>query len=106
MTNRPTGSRRDRPSWLSAIAVVLALVGLFFIWIWFRDSEGRAVRSMPAAERAALFQRTLEDVRTACGPGRAEDLLDHCEHQARFLLKFPECDAACARLAGDVLDPR
>jgi hypothetical protein len=106
MTSCPARAQRTTSTWLSATAGALAVVGSLLLWIWLRDSEGRSLRGMPATERAALYQRTAEDLRTACGAGRADDLADHCEQQARFLLKFPECDAACARQAGDILDAR
>ncbi|HTE53938.1 MAG TPA: hypothetical protein VK698_23950 [Kofleriaceae bacterium] len=93
------------PAWLAATAIAIAVAGLLFLWIWDRASEERAIRDMPAPERAGLYRRTFEDLTGLCGPGRAGDLAEHCERQARFILKFPECDAGCQRLAGVQLAP-
>lgn len=102
----PAAQGNATRSWITSAAVAVGLIGFLLLWIWYRNSESRALREMPAAERAALYQRTAEDLRTLCGPDRAADLADHCRKQATFLLRFPECDGACARMAGDVLDGR
>jgi hypothetical protein len=67
-------------------------------WIWLEGSERRAIRNLPADERAALYERTLANVRTVCAsPDLA--LHEYCREQARILLEFPECDEACRDLA-------
>ena len=95
-----------RRAWLAPLAVAAGLIALLLVWIWIRGAEDRAVREMAPADRAALYRRTIDDLRAVCGVRRAEHLAGHCEDQARFALKFPECDEACARLAGDVLERR
>ncbi len=65
----------------------------------------RSVRNLPAADRAALYHRTLTDVETTCTALEARDgaLRDHCIRQAEFLTLFPDCDARCQQLAASVL---
>jgi hypothetical protein len=69
------------------------------LWVWCAGAEQRAIRRLPRDERIALFQRTLENVRSTC----ADDdpaLGAYCADQARILLLFAECDASCRELAG------
>lgn len=108
LAGRQPSAAEDRASrpWIASAAIALAVIAFLSLWIWLRNSESRALREMPAAERAALYQRTAEDLRTLCGPDRSADLADHCREQATFLLKFPECDGTCSRMANDVLDAR
>ena len=53
------------------------------------------------AQRAALYAKTLEAVRTTCVPVTAATE-SYCRDQANLLLDFPECDAECVRLARQV----
>ncbi|HEX3901418.1 MAG TPA: hypothetical protein VH853_01135 [Polyangia bacterium] len=64
-----------------------------------------SVRSLPAADRAALYHRSLEDVDRSCTTSDARDgaLRDHCLRQAEFLTLFPECDAGCQKLTASIL---
>jgi hypothetical protein len=68
---------------------------------------GRAqLLGLPADIRAALHERTLGEVASLCIQRAARasgELRDHCVSQARFLLSFPECDAACRASAAEVL---
>jgi len=68
---------------------------------------GRAqILGLPADIRAALHERTLGEVASLCIQRAARasgELRDHCVSQARFLLSFPECDAACRASAAEVL---
>ena len=74
------------------------LIGLG-VWLWFAGAEQRAIRRLPRDERVALYQRTLENVRTICA---SDDLAlgPYCAEQARILLLFVECDGGCRELAG------
>jgi hypothetical protein len=50
-------------------------------------------------ERHALYERTLQTLQSpSCDPAR-NGLKDYCRQQAEFIIKFPECDAACGELA-------
>jgi hypothetical protein len=66
---------------------------------------GNGAGDLPAADRAALYRRSLEDVESACALPAAREgaLREHCLGQARFLLTFSECDARCQRAAVSVL---
>jgi hypothetical protein len=63
------------------------------------------IRAMSADDRARIFGRALEDLKTACGdPARADGALrDHCRAQAEFLTLFPECDRVCQSIAAGAL---
>jgi hypothetical protein len=67
-------------------------------WIWSLGAEQRAIRGLPRDERIALFERTLETVRTTCA-SRDLALGPYCAEQARVLLLFSECDEECRKLA-------
>jgi hypothetical protein len=81
---------------MGAAALLLAAGAIWLLWL---GSEQRALRDLPAAERAVLYRRTLEDLQSVCAAASAGGLADHCQEQARFILGFPECDPACRRLA-------
>jgi hypothetical protein len=87
---------------LALLGVGLALVGIVAI---SRAELVKSVRDLPAADRAALYHRTLTDVDTTCAGPEARDgaLRDHCLRQAEFLTLFPDCDARCQQLAASVL---
>jgi hypothetical protein len=95
MENPPARKSRftTRSLWL-ALAIAL---GVGF-WVWSEGSEQRAIHRLPRDERLALYQRTLENVRTICV---SQDLAlgPYCAEQARILLLFAECDDECRRLA-------
>jgi hypothetical protein len=81
--------------------------GLLFVAIiaLSHQHELGTIREMPAAQRVALYQRTLDEARTTCASPDAREgaLRDHCIGQAEFLLLFPECDAGCQRLTFSIL---
>jgi hypothetical protein len=64
-----------------------------------------SIRSLPPAERARLYERSLGETEAACTtPGaRAGALHDHCRGQAELLVLFPECDGRCQKLAEAIL---
>jgi hypothetical protein len=116
----PLASRRPRPAAPVALAAttlpapkrpaagpIAVLAG--FIAVLAIGAAGLAaqaayqspVRDLPGATRAPIFQRAYEDLRATCGvpEAAAGSLRDHCVEQARFVLLFAECDAACANLA-------
>jgi cytochrome b pre-mRNA-processing protein 3 len=97
---RPRRSGASLQLWFSAVVVVGMLAAIAAIWIWNQGREERAIEALSDTERRALYQRTLEDLRAVCSTAHASDLDLHCEAQARFILKFPECDEPCRQLAG------
>lgn len=88
-------------------ALVLVVPGLLLIAVAAVSHAElvKSVRALPAADRAALYHRTLTDVETTCAVPEARDgaLRDHCLRQAEFLTLFSDCDARCQQLAASVL---
>ena len=97
----PEPSKR---SWWRLVLVVSGLLLVAVVGI-SRARLVKSVRDLPAADRSALYRRTLADVETACSAPEAHDgaLRDHCVRQAEFLTLFPDCDTRCQRLAASVL---
>lgn len=90
----------ERRGPLLALAVLTACVLVVAVQ-WHADRVQRAaVLALPPAERAALLQRTRENLDTLCGE---PVLASQCEAQARLLLLLPECDADCRLLAASHL---
>jgi hypothetical protein len=97
----PEPSKR---SWWAPLLIIPGLLLVAVVAI-SRVQLVKSVRDLPAADRAALYHRTLTDVDTACSAPEAHDgaLRDHCVRQAEFLTLFPDCDARCQQLAASVL---
>ena len=87
---------------LRRIVLGLSLIALALYALWSVTGERRAIRRLGPEERSALYQSTLQAVRTACS-NTDPSLDDYCRAQARILLALPECDAACHQLADDQL---
>jgi hypothetical protein len=84
--------------------LALAAGGLLLALALAAGAHFRSVADIPglsAGERARIFRRALDDLKTGCGDRAHEDgaLRDHCRAQAEFLTLFPECDGACRALA-------
>jgi hypothetical protein len=97
-------ARPGKSSWWALVLVVTGLL-LVAVAVVSRAQLVKSVRDLPAADRAALYHRTLTDVETACTVPEARDgaLHDHCLRQAEFLTLFSDCDARCQQLAASVL---
>lgn len=94
-------ARMKRGGWFIAVIAGTALLAL---WLWQEGQEARAIRHLPALERHALYDRTLRTLRSPCKPGDdSKGLTEFCAAQAKFVLEFPECDAACVSLAKQYL---
>jgi hypothetical protein len=65
--------------------------------VWRGGAEQRAIQGLPAADRHALYTRTLQNLATVCASAE-EGLRDYCAAEARLALAFPECDRACEAL--------
>jgi hypothetical protein len=100
---RSTPEPRQR-SWWALVLVVPGLVLVAVVAI-SRAELVKSVRNLPAADRAALYHRTLTDLDSTCTAPEAHDgaLRDHCLRQAEFLTLFPDCDRRCQQLAASVL---
>ena len=86
------------------IAAVVALAGaiLAALAVWSRSGgeETRALEQLSAAERRALYERTLHTLQSTCAPQtRPAGLTGYCREQAEFIERFPECDQTCRKLA-------
>jgi hypothetical protein len=67
--------------------------------------EPRGLGAVPEKERAALYARTLDEVRQFCGAGHARALDDHCRELASFAARFDECGPDCEKLVRPLLTP-
>lgn len=79
----------------AAITLVAAICGGVFL----QARLERDVTEMPAAERHALYERTRETLRSSCSQALEQDVAEHCQEQAAFITRFPECNAECKSLA-------
>ena len=100
----PVPVRLPAPSKRRAVAFVaigITCAATFaLLWLWNPDAERDAIVKLPEPERRALYERTLRTLETTCrSNGRASGLADFCRGQAEFILRFRECDAACASVA-------
>lgn len=79
---------------ISAAALIVATIALTM------GRASREIESLPTSERQALYQRTLETLRTSCMQATGPTVTEYCREQAAFILRFPECDRECQTLAG------
>ena len=99
MTDPTRDAADDSPRGsFKALLLALAVLVAVMLWIWSQGAEQRALRDLPAAERAALYERTLANLHNVCA---SSDLAldEYCRDQARILRELPECDEACRELA-------
>lgn len=96
--NLPPLSKRKTIAFVALGIIVAATVTS--LWLWNPDAERKAILKLPEPERRALYERTLRTLETTCRPDkRAKGLEDFCREQSEFILRFPECDAACSSAA-------
>ncbi len=97
-------ARLRRLPWPAAltIALILAVVGVGWLVIE-TTSPGRSLRALPAAERREVYERTMDDLRTLCGPGRSAAMRDHCRTLAELVAPLEECGPACEVLIRPIL---
>jgi hypothetical protein len=71
-------------------------VGVACLLLWIGVAERRLlwVSRLAPDQRAALYCRTLANLRTLCANPR-EDAEDFCREQAMIALHLPECDLGC-----------
>lgn len=88
-------SARTLAAWLGGLGL-----GSFLLVAYshLETHVDRELRELPTHDRAALYRRTLETLRTTCKQARSDALLDHCRAQADFARRFPECDDACREI--------
>lgn len=56
-----------------------------------------SVRSLSRREQAALYARTLENLRMLCRTP-ASDVASYCTEEANVAQRLPQCDASCREL--------
>lgn len=83
-------------AWLAAGS---ALVAAGIVMLCAPTRLERDLAELPASERRALYERTLETLHTTCGLARGAEVASFCREQASFITHFPECDSACRELA-------
>ena len=80
------------------LLVLIVLLGAWLALIARRERQlTRAVRSLPANVQEATYRRSYEELATTCAT--EPNLADHCTDEALFILRFPQCTAACQTLA-------
>ena len=80
------------------VLVTFIAAGAWFALIGLRERRlTNAVRALPPDVQAATYRRAYEDLATVC-PGQPE-LGEHCSDEARFIVRFPQCQADCQRVA-------
>lgn len=97
-----TPSQRERSNRrpLTVLAVGLTAVAAGTLWYLTESAERSAITELPAVERKALYARTLNTLKSSCSArNKPRGLDDFCREQAAFIVQFPECDAACRRVA-------
>jgi hypothetical protein len=83
-----------------AAGLTLGALVLAGLWWWGGRSEREAIFKLAPDERRALYERTLQNLKSTCqSERRPSGLDDYCHRQADFILKFPECDRTCESLA-------
>src|SRR5262245_49723112 len=68
---RPLGNRARLI--LIGVALAFLVAGALALWAWDKGAEERAVSKLPAEERAVLYRRELESLRSLCGGGPRSD---------------------------------
>ena len=83
-----------------ALAATVIAVAAGALWYVNETAELHAISELPAAERRALYERTLHTLKTSCAAKTKPSGLDEfCHEQAEFIVQFRECDRACWTVA-------
>jgi hypothetical protein len=93
---RPVGPGRRI---LGGAIIGLAVVVVMAVFYWNATEAGRALRALPAQDRAALYQRTMATLRDVCEPAPPRSLRAFCREQAALVLELRECDTECREIA-------
>ena len=84
---------------LAWLAGALALAAALALVVVAQMRLERELSNLPSSERRALYERTLETLRTACSQARGPEVAGYCREQADFITHFPECARECRELA-------
>jgi hypothetical protein len=98
-------SARKLP-WLAALMLVLVAVVLSVgVLVWQTTAPGRSLRALSAGERRIVYERTMDDLRTLCGPQHPEALREHCRELATLVAPMEECGSDCEAVIRPILTP-
>ena len=87
-----------------ALCVAAAIVAASLVWAWWAQYEQRGLLSLPAEERARIYERSFESMRVLCGNPKVTVAFEsRCREQALFLAEFLECDPDCRALLENYL---
>ncbi len=81
--------------WVTRAALVAVAVLLVFFLFWHGTQQRRAVLELPAAERRAIYDKTLAAFRELCTQDGRGAFESRCGDDAALLSQFPECDESC-----------
>jgi len=95
--SKPSAQLARSAALAAATAALLLLLGAGY-WL-SSDDEKREIQDLPVPQRQALYQRTLENLKTVCDPAPGRSVREFCRGQASLALKFPDCDDDCRRTA-------
>lgn len=98
---RPSPSGRF-PRWTGVALAVCGGAALVVLVAVLVGADQRALQRLPVQERAALYQRTMENLTSVCAT-EGHSLHDFCRDQAQLALMFPECDRKCEATARELL---
>ena len=85
---------------LAVVIVVLGVATAVLLVLRAAGSERRALARMPADDRRAFYETTLDGARATCRRADREPAFRaRCADAARFVSAFPECDASCRAFA-------
>jgi hypothetical protein len=87
------------------MAILALVVGLVGMVVWEITTPGRSLRALPRGERQVVYERTLDDLRTLCGPNRPVALREHCRQLAELVAPLEECGPECEALLRPILTP-
>ncbi|NVJ23861.1 MULTISPECIES: hypothetical protein [Myxococcus] len=99
--DRPPTRNQKRVRQAVTLGVVLAVLAV--VWGYLQGGENRAINAMSPAQREALFQETRDSFHLMCLGDAGPRLLQRCQKQAEFILRFSECDEACRQELEPVL---
>jgi len=99
-------ARLRRLPWPAALVVALVLAAGAVGWVvWETTAPGRSLRALPRAERQVVYQRTMDDLKTLCGPERPVALRAHCRELAELVAPLKECGPECEAVIRPILTP-
>jgi hypothetical protein len=102
----PAPTRLRHLGWPGALAVALVIAVVGVAWLVLEiTGPARSLRALPPAERREVYERTMDDLRTLCLPGRAAALRDHCRQLAELIAPLKECGPECEAVIRPILTP-